>query len=97
MLANRDLTLHNWLGLCKPAGIQLPAFTKGKDQHSPIEIEETRAIANVRIHVERNIEMALQLVHLTRNNKAGGDIHLIDSFVRVCCALSNVCNPIAFD
>ena len=40
-----------------------------------------------------------KIVHPTRNstnllryNKAGGDIHLIDHFVRVCCALSEVCS-----
>ena len=39
------------------ASLRIPAFTKGKDQLSPIEVEETRTIANVRIHVERVIGM----------------------------------------
>ena len=35
------------------ASLDIPAFTKGKKkQLSPIEIENTRSIANVRIHVE---------------------------------------------
>ena len=33
----------------------IPAFTKGKDQLYLVDIEETRGIANVRIHVERVI------------------------------------------
>ena len=33
----------------------IPAFTKGKDQLSPIEVEETRTISNIRIHVEQVI------------------------------------------
>ena len=39
------------------ASLCIPAFTKGKDQLSLIEVEETRAIAIVRIHVERVIGM----------------------------------------
>lgn len=35
--------------------IKIPAFTKGKKQLSGIEVEQTRRIANVRIHVERVI------------------------------------------
>ncbi|XP_051156353.1 uncharacterized protein LOC127278597 [Leptopilina boulardi] len=37
------------------AEVKLPAFTKGKSQLHPKEIEETRQIAHVRIHVERII------------------------------------------
>ena len=35
--------------------IKIPAFTKGKKQLSGLEVEQTRRIANVRIHVERVI------------------------------------------
>ena len=37
------------------ATIKIPAFTKGKAQLSGIDVEQTRQIANVRIHVERVI------------------------------------------
>lgn len=37
------------------ATITVPAFTKGKKQLSAIEVEQTRQIANVRIHIERVI------------------------------------------
>lgn len=37
----------------------MPAFTKGKKQLEGIEVEHTRTIANVRIHVERVIETFL--------------------------------------
>ena len=39
------------------ASLRIPAFTKGKDQFSPIEVEGTKAIAIVRIHVESVIGM----------------------------------------
>ena len=37
------------------AKLHLPAFTRGKNQLSALEVEESRSIANVRIHVERVI------------------------------------------
>ena len=37
------------------AKLYLPAFTKGKDQLSALEIEQTRNIANVRIHVDTSL------------------------------------------
>ena len=39
----------------KGATHDLPAFTWGCEQLSPSQVEDTRKIANVRIHVERNI------------------------------------------
>ena len=37
------------------AQLHISAFTKGKQQLSALEVENTRTIANVRIHVERVI------------------------------------------
>ena len=37
------------------ARLKIPAFTKGRPQLSLLDIESTRKIANVRIHVERVI------------------------------------------
>ena len=37
------------------AQLAIPAFTKGKDQLDPVDVEKTRGISNVRIHVERVI------------------------------------------
>lgn len=37
------------------AEVQIPAFTKGKQQLDPYELEGTRDTANVRIHVKRII------------------------------------------
>ena len=67
-----------------------------------MEVEETRAIANVRIHVERVIGMVRQKYSILHGTlpidfvikRAGEDVPLIDRIVRVCCALTNVCNPI---
>ena len=35
--------------------LKIPAFTKGKPQLSSLDVETTRRIASVRIHVERVI------------------------------------------
>ena len=37
------------------AHVQIPAFTRGKSQLAPVDLETTRKIAHVRIHVERFI------------------------------------------
>ena len=42
------------------ARLHVPAFTKGKNQLTALEVEETQSIANVRIHVERVIGMVRQ-------------------------------------
>ena len=84
------------------ARLHIPAFTKGKDQLSAVEVEETKTIANVRIHVERVIGMVRQKYSILHDTipidfvitRKGEDTTLLDRIVRICCALTNVCNPI---
>ena len=54
ILADRGFDIADSVGAMK-ARLNIPAFTRGKNQLSALEIEETRTIANVRIHVERVI------------------------------------------
>ena len=54
ILADRGFDISDTVGLYW-AQIRIPAFTKGKKQLTGIEVEQTRRIANVRIHVERVI------------------------------------------
>nr|CAH7723789.1 unnamed protein product [Callosobruchus chinensis] len=54
VLADRGFLIRDILGMFR-AKLVIPAFTKGKSQLHPIEVEETRQIAHVRIHVERVI------------------------------------------
>ena len=54
VMADRGFTIHDIVVL-KRAELAIPAFTKGKSQLSPVDVESTRGIANVRIHVERVI------------------------------------------
>ena len=56
VLVDRGFDISESVGLMQARpGIHIPAFAKGKDQLLTLEVEETRAIANVRIHVERVI------------------------------------------
>ena len=51
MLADHGLDIAESVRVQQPK-LHIPAFTKGKSQLSALEIEETRNIANVWIHVE---------------------------------------------
>ena len=54
VLADRGFTIHESV-IFQRAELAIPAFTKGKDQLDPVDVEKTRGIANVRNHVERVI------------------------------------------
>ena len=51
VLADRGFDISDSVGVHQ-AKLNIPTFTKGKSQLSALEIEETRSIANVHIHVE---------------------------------------------
>ncbi len=88
------------------AQLVIPAFTKGKNQLDPIDVEKTRGIAHVRIHVERVIgllcrkctilEDTLAAYGLTCDPHGNPDVQvpLIDQTIRVCSGLVNLCGPI---
>lgn len=85
------------------AQLQIPAFTKGKDQLYPRELESTRKIANLRIHVERIIgQLRLKYPILAKRKFPmsmvcrvnGCDAPVVDQIVLVCAALINLCRPI---
>ena len=56
VLADRGFNIAESVGMMQ-ARLHIPGFTKGKDQLSAAEVQKTRTIANVRIHVERVIGM----------------------------------------
>lgn len=75
----------------------MPAFLKGKRQLCPKEVEQTRKIANVRIHVERVIGLLRQKYNIVADtvpvqfmSKKQNGIPIIDKIVTVCCALINL-------
>ena len=105
ILADHGFDIAESVGTMQ-ARLHIPAFTKGKSQLSALEVEETRSIANVRIHVERVIGLVRQKYTILQSTlpihfvmkRAGEDIPVIDRIIRVCCALTNVCDSVvSFD
>ncbi|XP_065643115.1 uncharacterized protein LOC136074701 [Hydra vulgaris] len=84
------------------ASVKIPAFTKGKRQLDSIDVEQTRHIASVRIHVERvignlkNKYTILQdvkpLDYLIR--KDNSDYSSIDKIAIASCGLTNMCDSV---
>ena len=54
VLADRGFTTVESV-MFQQAQLAIPSFTKGKDQLDPVDVEKTRGIASVCIHVERVI------------------------------------------
>ena len=85
------------------AELQTLAFTKGKKQLTGREVDVSRKLARVRIHVERVIGMVRQKYSILSSTvpvnflmHANGDpsYALIDQVVVVCCALCSCCDSV---
>ncbi|XP_033727696.1 uncharacterized protein LOC117317023 [Pecten maximus] len=81
--------------------VRIPAFTKGKDQLAAVDVESTRRLAHVRIHVERVIGLVrnkYKIMHdtlpLDYFNSVDESTPTIDKIVTVCCALTNMCKSV---
>ncbi|XP_041376934.1 uncharacterized protein LOC121389396 [Gigantopelta aegis] len=101
VLADRGFDIKDIMGsLCAKA--KIPAFTRGKDQLSPLEIESTRKIAHCRIHVERVIGCVRQKYTMLDSTipirfmmtKDSESMTILDKICHVCCSLTNLCEPI---
>ena len=105
VMADRGFTIHDSV-MYKQASLVIPAFTKGKSQLDPIDVERTRGIANVRIHVERVIgllrrkytilqgTLPIDLLKCNPSGTVDSRVPMIDRIIRVCSALINLCPPI---
>ena len=95
VLADRGFDVGGVVAMSQ-ASLHMPAFIKGLDQLPPVEVEKTRKLVNVRIHVERVIGATRQRFSILMSTlpiqyvikKSPQDIHKI---VHVCSALNNVC------
>ncbi|XP_014679850.1 PREDICTED: uncharacterized protein LOC106819777 [Priapulus caudatus] len=104
VLADRGFDIKESVGLMC-AEVKIPAFTKGKKQLSPVELEATRKIAHNRIHVERVIGLVRNKYTILQSTLPIDYLHstsdtapTIDKIVTVCCALSNMCpSVVPFD
>ena len=104
VLADRGFDISDTIGSVCNAEVRIPAFTKGRSQLSPLDIESTRKLASVRIQVERVIGVVRQKYTILSGTipiefvvcSAGEEYTLIDKIACICCALVNLC-PSAVD
>ena len=97
VMADRGSNISETLGTYGKQ-LVIPSFTRGKKQLNPGDVELTRRIASVRIHVERVIGSIKQKYSLLDKtlpidflmNKDDSLITL-DKIVLICCALVNLC------
>ena len=89
-----DLALHG-------ASLVIPPFTKGKKQLSQREVETSRALSSVRIHVERAIGRLkhYKILHSTLpvsliKRQVETEFATIDKILVICAAISNLHPPL---
>lgn len=90
-MADKGFTISDLLAK-KKAYLNIPPFLRNK-QFSNAEIEEIKAIASVRIYVERAIGR-VTLFHILDANVPLSLSRNIDSIFRVCCYLTNLDKPL---
>lgn len=101
VLADRGFDIADSVGYYG-ASLKLPAFTRGKNQLLATDVEETRKIANVRIHVERVIGLVRRKYTILQSTlpvelisaKSGDSRAPVDKIATVCCALTNLSDSI---
>lgn len=97
VLADRGFSIDDSVKIyC--AEVKYPSFLKGKKQLDAVDIETTRKLASVRIHVERVIGLLrrkYKILHgtfpMTTLKKIDSQLAFIDKIVVVCSALLNLC------
>ena len=102
ILEDRGFDIQNSAALYY-AEVKIPAFTRDKKQLHLLEVEETRKIASVRIHVERVIglvcrkytvlQSTLPTDYLSDKNSDG--MTVLDKIAPVVYTSTNVCDSVA--
>ena len=101
VLVDRGFDISESVGMMQ-ASLQIPAFTKGKTQLSALKVENTRTIANARIHIERVIGCVRQKYSILQGTlpidflivRKGESSPQVDRIIQVCCALNNLCDSV---
>ena len=109
LLADRGFTMVEEFAIGCGAELLIPSFAKGKKQLSPKEVEVSRKISSVRIHIERVIgllkkrftilqgPLAINLIKSQRDEAGNLKLASIDKLVHVCFALINMNDGIAYN
>lgn len=101
VLADRGFNIRESVGMMC-AEVKIPTFTRGRAQLEAKDVEETRAIVHLRIHVERVIGVVrnkFKFLHSTLPvhmllKCEGENLMPLDKIVTVCCALTNMCKSV---
>ncbi len=101
ILADRGFTVADDLVLYG-AKLEIPAFTRGKQQLSQREVEYSKQLFTVRIHVERVIGHLKKKYRILRDplpvnllkHKDDQEVANIDKILTDCAALTNLSNSI---
>ncbi|KAK1883948.1 52 kDa repressor of the inhibitor of the protein kinase [Dissostichus eleginoides] len=92
VLADRGFLIRDELA-AYGATLRIPHFTKGKKQLSAQEVDTSRQLSRVRIHVERvigrwkNFKILQTVIPLSQ-------VDILDDVVIVCGALTNLCKSV---
>ena len=98
ILADRGFTCDDYARMVM-AEVKTPPFTRGKKQLEKIEVDWSRELSVVRIHVERVIGVLKQKYTILQSvlpisllfDGTQDDNLTIDKIIHVCCALVNIC------
>ena len=100
VLADRGFTVHEAVAL-QHAELKVPSFAGKKNQLSQVEVELSRDLARVRVHVERVIGAIKQRYSILEGTLCHQSLFVtvsdeeristIDKMVNVACALYNAC------
>ena len=100
VMADRGFNISDELAICG-AYLEIPAFTKGQKQLARYEVEKTRQLATVRIHVERVIGQLKKFKLLQGTlpitlikSRSDTTVCTIDKIVTVAAALTNMSKSI---
>ena len=101
VLADRGFTIADDLAI-HGAKLEIPAFTRGKSQLTQREVEYSKQLSTVRIHVERVIGQLKKKFKILKGplpinllkHKDDTDVSNIDKILHVCAALTNLCGSI---
>ena len=109
ILADRGFTLIDEFGAKCGVELVIPSFTKGKKQLSAQEVETTRQLASIRIHIERVIGLLknrytilssgpipIFMIKSLCDEANGCDFSSIDKIVTVCAILINLGGSIVY-
>jgi hypothetical protein len=97
VLADRGFTCQDHVRIAM-AEVKVPPFTRGKQQLQKVDVDWSRELSIVRIHVERLIgQLKLKytilqgILPISLVSNSDSNISAIDKVVVVCSALVNLC------